>query len=305
MAEPSSVHRNRSRPWWVDVLAGAGLAFALFTAAQAALARIESRPAAERPRPAAPAARAGAAAPAEPPALISFQSPTPGYPVISPFGLRQLPWEEAGRLHAGVDIAAPPGQPVVAAADGVVTRIAVDPGYGRFVELKHAEGLSTVYAHLGRVAPEIASGVAVKAGGTVGEVGSTGTSTGAHVHFEVRDTRERPLNPELFLGRRFAAASDLPLRAAARIPRQVRVAYVSNIPKAKREQMAARREAETILAAEDAAVDAAASVPTIRLPADRPHARFQIRRSGATGASTPEPGRPISLAGSIDGAEAF
>lgn len=241
---------GRTRHWLIDALMGGGVALGLITAAHAALPRVERLTPPERPAPLRPAA------PAAPPAFIAFQTPTPGFEVISPFGLRQLPWEEGGRLHAGVDIAAPSGVPVLASADGVVVRAGVEGGYGRSVEVRHAGGLSTVYGHLGQLLPQITSGVAVKAGTPIGAIGSTGTSTGAHLHFEIRDAQGRPLNPELFLGRRFADAEDLPMRDAQRFGRRVRVAYVSNIPKAKQEEMEARAEAELALAAAEAAAEA-------------------------------------------------
>src|SRR5690606_35903540 len=120
---------------------------------------------------------------AEPVELIAFHDPVPGHAVVSPFGLRQLPWEAGGRLHAGIDISAPQGAQVVVAADGVVTRAGHSSTYGRFVEVKHAEGLTTLYAHMASIAPQVASGAAVKAGAAVGRVGSSGTSTGPHLHF--------------------------------------------------------------------------------------------------------------------------
>ncbi|CAN7479116.1 M23 family metallopeptidase [Phenylobacterium sp. LjRoot219] len=290
---------GRSRHWLIDALMGGGVALALITAAHAALPRVErlapQRPIAPRP-----------AAPAEPPAFIAFTSPTPGFPVISPFGLRQLPWEEGGRLHAGVDIAAPSGVPVLAVADGVVVRSGVDGGYGRTVELRHAGGLSSVYGHLGQLLPQLVPGLAVKAGTPVGAIGSTGTSTGAHLHFEIRDDKGRPLNPELFLDRRFAAADDLPLRDAQRFGRRVRVAYVSNIPKAKREEMEAREEAELALAAAEAGwtdapgaasatargVNASATIRDYKLKNGRPFAR--LRFSDARGAARPQPATALT-----------
>jgi hypothetical protein len=263
------------------------LTLGLITAADAALPRIERSADPPRPKLAVLPHALAPARPAPPPVLIAFQSPLPGYPVISPFGLRQLPWEEGGRLHAGVDIAAPAGLPAVAAADGVVTQVAVDPGYGRFVELKHAAGLSTRYAHLSRVPPQIAPGVAVKAGAAVGEIGSTGSSTGAHLHFEIRDDQDRPLNPEMFLGRSFAELRQLPLRAALRIPRGVRVAYVSNIPRKRREEMQARLEAAAAAeagsadapppSAGEAARDASATAPELTYSHGRPRARLVAR----------------------------
>jgi hypothetical protein len=266
---------------------GGALALGLITVAEAALPRVHRLAALAPPRP-TPVAPRPPPPPAAPPVLIAFQEPLPGYPIISPFGLRQLPWEEGGRLHAGVDIAAPPGQPVLATADGVVMRATTEAGYGRFVELKHAAGLFTRYAHLARFAPQIAPGVAVKAGQPVGETGSTGNATGAHLHFEVRDDQDRPLNPELFLGRRFAESKDLPLKAAQRFPRGVHVAYVSRIPKAIQKEMQDKLDAEIQLAAAEAASsagsDAAASAAgsatnASAIVADRrrPHARFAAR----------------------------
>lgn len=285
MSETPPAQGGRPRPWLIDAAFGAALALGLITAAEAALPQVGRL--APSPRPAAAAKPPPAARPAAHPVLIAFREPLAGYRIISPFGLRQLPWEEGGRLHAGVDIAAPAGLQVAAAADGVVTRVATDAGYGRLVELKHAAGLTTRYAHLSRFLPQIAPGVAVKAGSPVGEIGSTGTSTGAHLHFEIRDDQDRPLNPELFLGRSFATSGDLPLRAALRVPHGVRVAFVSNIPRTKRVQMQARLASD---AADDAAMaeptelaanapangaDATAEPPGVALR-ERPHARFVL-----------------------------
>ncbi len=206
-----------------------------------------------------------ARAPSPTPAAIAFREPVPGYPVVSPFGLRQLPWEEAGRLHKGVDIAAPMGSPVLAAADGVVTRTGVDAGYGRFVEVAHAGGLSSLYGHLSRFGAR--PGARVKAGQAIGLIGSTGSSTGAHLHFEVHDPAGRALNPEMFLGRSFARLADLPLKAAARLPRgRVRLAFVSYIPPAKAALMLARAEAR---AAETAAIQPAAPAALAIAPVQR------------------------------------
>jgi len=261
------------------------VALCLITAADAALPRVEHG-VGPRPKLAHVAPPAVASGPAP---LIAFQDPEPGYAVVSPFGLRQLPWEASGRLHAGIDIAAPAGLPVLAAADGTVTRMEVDAGYGRFVEVKHAAGLSTVYAHLGRFQPQIAVGMTVKAGASLGELGSTGSSTGAHLHFEVRDEQGRPLNPALFIGRSFAEAGDLPLRAAARIPRGVRVAYVSKIPKSKRDEMQAKLDeaaasdaasatlSDLAIDAGAAGVDASAVVARNKYGHGRPHARLNLR----------------------------
>lgn len=172
--------------------------------------------------------------------LIAFEEPVPGHAVVSPFGLRQLPWEGSGRLHEGVDISADTGVPVRVAADGVVVAAGEKGGYGRYVAVRHAEGLTTFYAHLGAIGAGVKPGLSVTAGQAVGRVGSTGTSTGPHLHFEIRDGQDRPLNPAMFLGRAFAEAGDLPLDKAKRYSGRVRMAQVSFIPESKRALMDAR-----------------------------------------------------------------
>lgn len=186
--------------------------------------------------------------PAQPePALISFLEPVPGHAVVSPFGLRQLPWEGGGRLHEGVDISADNGVPVNAVSDGVVVAAGEKGGYGRYVAVRHAEGLRTIYAHLGAIGSDVKPGLAVKAGGQVGRVGSTGVSTGPHLHFEIRDASDRPLNPAMFLGKAFAEAGDLPIDKAKRYSGRVRMAYVSYIPPGKRALMEGRNDPDTVI----------------------------------------------------------
>lgn len=172
----------------------------------------------------------GHAAPAlrTPETLVAFLDPIAGCEINSPFGMRKMPWEEGGRLHEGVDIAAPSGSVVRATTDGVVGRTGISGSYGRFVEIVHANGLTSFYAHLEKLAG-LKSGQTVTAGQTVGYAGSTGRSTGSHLHFEIR-FKGKPLNPALFIGQTFASLKDLPLTAAARVPRQVRVAQVSRWP---------------------------------------------------------------------------
>jgi hypothetical protein len=179
--------------------------------------------------------------------LIAFEEPVPGHAVVSPFGLRQLPWEGNGRLHEGVDISADNGVPVIAAADGVVVEAGVKGGYGRYVAVRHAERLTTFYAHLGGIAEGVKPGMVVEAGTPLGRVGSTGTSTGPHLHFEIRDAQHRPLDPSMFLGKAFAEAGDLPLDKAKRYSGRVRMAYVSFIPESKRALMDAKTDAPIII----------------------------------------------------------
>ncbi|MBU1377485.1 MAG: M23 family metallopeptidase [Alphaproteobacteria bacterium] len=189
---------------------------------------------------AALASAKAAPAPAADDVLIAFEEPVPGHAVVSPFGLRQLPWEGNGRLHEGVDISADSGVPVIAAADGVVVEAGTKGGYGRYVAVRHAERLTTFYAHLGAIDAKVKPGLVVVAGTPLGRVGSTGTSTGPHLHFEIRDAQHRPLDPSMFLGKAFAEAGDLPLDKAKRYSGRVRMAYVSFIPESKRALMDAK-----------------------------------------------------------------
>jgi len=99
-------------------------------------------------------------------------------PVTSPYGMR---W---GRLHAGIDIAAPTGTPIRAAASGTVVLAAWNGGYGNYTCIDHGGGLATCYAHQSAYA--VSSGAQVSQGQVIGYVGNTGHSFGAHLHFEVR-----------------------------------------------------------------------------------------------------------------------
>lgn len=112
--------------------------------------------------------------------------------LTSGFGARFHPILGYVRFHAGVDLAATYGTPITAAADGRVISAGWRGGYGQQVEIAHAGGLETTYGHMSRIASHI--GEVVRKGEVIGFVGSTGLSTGPHVHFEV--TRNgRPVNP--------------------------------------------------------------------------------------------------------------
>lgn len=130
-------------------------------------------------------------------ATLSFTAPV-ALPVNSRFGVRHLAGEAAPRRHEGVDFAAPTGTPVAASAEGEVVRTGYEPaGYGRFIEVEHANGMRTFYAHLSRV--DVRPGDRVLQGERIGRVGSTGYSTGPHLHFEVRRNGGK-LNPERVMG---------------------------------------------------------------------------------------------------------
>jgi murein DD-endopeptidase MepM/ murein hydrolase activator NlpD len=114
--------------------------------------------------------------------------------ISSRFGLRHHPVLGFTRLHAGVDFAAPPGTPVLAAGAGRVVEAGPNGGYGRWVKISHDGGLATGYAHMTRIAAGVHSRARVRQGQVIGFVGSTGLSTGPHLHFELhRDGR--PVDP--------------------------------------------------------------------------------------------------------------
>lgn len=238
MAYVRRASAGRVRRWVAEAAIVASAGLSAFAVAHASLPRVV-RPTSAPARIAAAQVPIAGRFEAEP-VLIAFEEPVPGHAVVSPFGLRQMPWEEGGRLHEGVDISADAGVPVRAAADGVVVAAGQGGGYGRYVAVRHAEGLTSFYAHLGGIAPGVKPGLAVKAGDSLGRVGSTGSSTGPHLHFEIRDARDRPLNPAMFLGRAFAEKGDLPLDRAKRYSGRVRIAQVSHIPESKRALMEAR-----------------------------------------------------------------
>ncbi|HYK82930.1 MAG TPA: M23 family metallopeptidase [Gemmatimonadales bacterium] len=116
--------------------------------------------------------------------------------VSSRFGTRYHPILHRWRAHEGVDFAAAYGTPVRATADGVVTKVGrEDDGYGNLIELRHANGVRTRYGHLSAFAHGLHPGTRVAQGETIGYVGSTGLSTGPHLHYEFL-VNGRPTNPQ-------------------------------------------------------------------------------------------------------------
>jgi murein DD-endopeptidase MepM/ murein hydrolase activator NlpD len=122
------------------------------------------------------------------------------YPVrgrlTSPFGWRNDPISGVRRHHAAVDLAAPTGTPIKAAQDGKVSVVGFNATYGRFVILEHGGGYQTMYAHMSVVS--VKQGLSVIQGAKIGEVGSTGYSTGPHLHFAIYKNG-RAVDPLAFL----------------------------------------------------------------------------------------------------------
>ena len=114
-----------------------------------------------------------------------MKTPINGARLSSPFGMRKHPIDGFNKMHRGTDFAAPMGTPIMASGDGVVKKAGWCGGGGNCVVIKHNSTYQTVYAHMSKFASGIRSGVRVKQGQTIGYVGSTGKSTGPHLHYEV------------------------------------------------------------------------------------------------------------------------
>ena len=114
-----------------------------------------------------------------------MKTPINGARLSSPFGMRKHPIDGFNKMHRGTDFAAPMGTPIMASGDGVVKKAGWCGGGGNCVVIKHNSTYQTVYAHMSKFAKGIGSGVRVKQGQTIGYVGSTGKSTGPHLHYEV------------------------------------------------------------------------------------------------------------------------
>lgn len=141
------------------------------------------------------------AANAERPAPVTSGMAMPAAgPITSYFGYRYHPILHFTRFHAGVDIGAGWGSPIVAAADGRVVGAGWSGGYGREVQIAHGAGMTSVYGHMSEIVAQ--PGSFVRQGQLIGYVGSSGLSTGPHLHFEVRQGGQ-PVNP---LAVRFTSA---------------------------------------------------------------------------------------------------
>ncbi len=114
-----------------------------------------------------------------------MKTPINGARLSSPFGMRKHPIDGFNKMHKGTDFAAPMGTPIMASGDGVIKKAGWCGGGGNCVVIKHNTTYQTIYAHMSKFAKGIKSGIRVKQGQTIGYVGSTGKSTGPHLHYEV------------------------------------------------------------------------------------------------------------------------
>ena len=114
----------------------------------------------------------------------------------SGFGMRMDPFLRSPAMHTGLDMRGDTGDPVRATANGTVTSAGPNGGYGKMVEIEHKNGLSTRYAHLSAI--DVKVGQVVKIGQVIGKIGSTGRSTGPHLHYETRVDGEA-VDPQKYL----------------------------------------------------------------------------------------------------------
>lgn len=144
-------------------------------------------------------------------ALLPHGTPLSEGFVGSGYGMRNDPFTGQLSMHTGVDFAAPVGTPIFAAAGGVVVSAEQHPAFGNMVEVDHGKGFSTMYAHTSRMLVKV--GDIVRKGQKIAEVGTTGRSTGPHLHFEVH-VKGVPQNPSRYLAS-LKPANPAPLLSAA------------------------------------------------------------------------------------------
>ena len=114
-----------------------------------------------------------------------LKTPIDGARISSSFGMRKHPISGFNKMHKGVDFAAPIGTPVYAGGNGVIEMVGVNGGYGKYIRIRHNNEYKTAYAHLNSYRKGISKGVRVNQGEVIGYVGSTGRSTGPHLHYEI------------------------------------------------------------------------------------------------------------------------
>ena len=151
-----------------------------------------------------------------------LQTPIEGARLTSGFGARRHPLLGYTKMHKGVDFGAPTGTPIMAAGDGVVEKADWFSSYGKYVRIRHNGTYSTAYAHMSRI--NVRAGQKVKQGQVIGAVGTTGRSTGPHLHYEVlvNNTQVNPKSIKLPVGRTLAAAELKKFRqTVAQVEKQV------------------------------------------------------------------------------------
>lgn len=129
--------------------------------------------------------------------VIPIATPIKGYDISSSYGYRTHPVTGKRRsMHKGIDISSPKGTPIYATADGVISYSGRMGSYGKYIEIQHGNKITTRYAHMSKL--KVDKNSEVEKGDVIGYVGTTGRSTGPHLHYEIRIEGEA-INPEPFL----------------------------------------------------------------------------------------------------------
>jgi murein DD-endopeptidase MepM/ murein hydrolase activator NlpD len=123
-----------------------------------------------------------------------LKTPLDGARISSNFGMRKHPISGYNKMHKGVDFAAPTGTPVFAGGNGIIEMVGLNGGYGKYIRIRHNNEYKTAYAHLSSYKKGISKGVRVNQGEVIGYVGSTGRSTGPHLHYEII-YQKKQINP--------------------------------------------------------------------------------------------------------------
>ena len=135
---------------------------------------------------------------------VLMKTPIDGARLSSSYGVRKHPILGYNQLHKGVDFAAPKGTPIYAAGNGVIDFIGGNGGYGKYIRIRHNSSYKTAYAHLNSFKKDMYRGLRVNQGDIIGYVGSTGKSTGSHLHYEIiyQDTQINPMKLKLPSGKK-------------------------------------------------------------------------------------------------------
>jgi len=171
---------------------------------------------------------------------VLMRTPIDGARISSNFGPRRHPILGYSRMHRGTDFAAPTGTPIYAAGDGVIEFIGRNSGYGNYVRIRHHGSLKTAYGHMNGFARGLGQGDRVRQGDVIGYVGSTGLSTGPHLHYEVHvdGAQVNPMNIDLPTGENLAGTELAEFRSLVdRLDRR----FAELLPQS---QLAARPDAE-------------------------------------------------------------
>ncbi|HPD82189.1 MAG TPA: peptidoglycan DD-metalloendopeptidase family protein [Alphaproteobacteria bacterium] len=157
-----------------------------------------------------------------------MKTPINGARMSSGFGKRRHPVLGYTKMHKGVDFAAPTGTPILAAGDGVIERAGWFSSYGKYVSIRHNSKLKTAYAHMSKISSKLKPGTRVKQGDVIGYVGTTGRSTGPHLHYEVlsNGTQVNPRDVNLPTGEELAGAEKAKFQTVVNSLRQQYAATV-------------------------------------------------------------------------------